>query len=156
MNYSNLYVQRLWGIGVSDSGFDFDCNELMDSLEKAIKKYPDKAEERLITISNRFKKDVIEETKKTVKEHTGRLIKGYKLDKVKGYGANIQRDFRGTAPHFHLIENGHEIVDKNGIKRGFAEGKHIVKNEREKYADYVMPFEMQKLLDDITKECGLD
>lgn len=141
---------------MSDSGFDIDCKEFKESLEKAIKKYPDKAEERMIQISNRFKKDVINETKRVVKVRTGKLVKGFKLAKIRGYGANIERDFMGTAPHFHLIENGHNQLDKNGVKKGFVEGKHIVKNEREKYDEYVMPFEMKKLLDDITKECGLN
>lgn len=149
-----------------NDGFEIDFSELTESLTKAARKYPDKAESRLRTVSNRFRRDVINDTKSQVKEHTGNLIKGMKLDRIRGYGANIERDFRGTSPHFHLIENGHEIVTaktkngkqiKNGGKKiGFVEGKHIVKKKREQYAEYVMPFEMKRLLDEITKECGLD
>lgn len=154
-------------IQLSDCGFNLDgFDELQSSLKKSIKTYPDLAERRLNTVSNRFKKEVIEDTKSVTTKHTGSLIKGMKLDKMRGFGSNIERDFRGTSPHFHLIENGHEIVLpktrngkalKNGGRNvGWVAGKHIVKKKRKAYGDYVMPFEMKKLLDDITKESGLD
>lgn len=144
-------------IKLSEAGFDLDgLQELMNDLKKAIKVYPDKAEKRLKAVARNFKKDVTSETESKIKKHTGNLIKGYKLDKIKGYNENMSIDFRGTAPHFHLIENGHNMVTKDGKTVGWVEGKHIVKDMRQSYQDHVMPIEMDKLLKDIVKECDLD
>lgn len=133
-------------------GFD----EIAESMTRAIKEYPDLAEDRLNEIARNFKKDVVKETESKVKKHTGKMIKGFKLDKAKGYNENLSIDFRGTAPHFHLIENGHEQVTKDGKSIGWVEGKHIVRDMREKYQDYVMPFESEKLIKDIVRECKME
>ncbi len=141
---------------MSDTGFNLNgFTELQDSLQKAIKKYPDMGAERLENISKDFKKRVIQITKQSVDSHTGKLIKGFKLDKMRGFGVNMEKDFRGTAPHFHLIENGHNQVTKDGRNVGWVPGRLIVKQARDEYAEK-MPQEMQKLIEDITRECGLN
>lgn len=129
-------------------------DDLQESLAKAINKYPDIAEERLEKTAKNFKKRVVQITKSAVESHTGNLIKGFKLDKVHFYGANMQKDFRGTAPHFHLIENGHEQVTKDGKNIGWIPGYQIVGQARNEYAD-IMPEVMKELLTDITKVCDL-
>jgi hypothetical protein len=139
------------------SDFSFDLTgfeELQKNLEQAIKKYPDLAEERLEHTAKDFKKRVVEVTRQRTKKHSGKLIKGFKLDKIKGYGMNMSKDFRGTAPHFHLIENGHNQTTKDGKKIGWVPGKHIVKDVRDEYKE-VMPEVMQELIDEIKKECNL-
>lgn len=141
---------------MSDTGFNLNgFTELQDSLQKAIKKYPDMGAERLENISKDFKKRVIQITKQSVDSHTGKLIKGFKLDKMRGFGVNMEKDFRGTAPHFHLIENGHNQITKDGRNVGWVPGRLIVKQARDEFADK-MPQEMQKLIEDITRECGLN
>lgn len=134
-------------------GFD----ELQSSLRSAVQKYPDMAADRLESISKDFKKRVIQITKQSTATHSGKLIKGFKLDKMQNYGVNMQKDFRGTAPHFHLIENGHRQLGKNGenVGKGWVPGLQIVKQARDEYADK-MPEEMQRLVDDITRECDLN
>jgi hypothetical protein len=137
--------------------FDFKgFDELQNSLKDAIKKYPDMAEDRLEVISKKFKNRVIEITHQAVKTHSGRFVKGFKLGKIRCYGMNMEKDFRGTAPHFHLIENGHRLTDKNGksVGKGWVPGYQIVKQARDEYAEK-LPAEMQGLIDDIVKECGL-
>jgi hypothetical protein len=136
---------------------DFDLNgltELSDNLTKAIRKYPDLAEEKLETTSKNFKKRVIQITKQSTNVYTGKLIKGFKLDKIQGYGINLSKNFRGTAPHFHLIENGHNQTTADGKKVGWVPGLQIVKQARDEY-ESIMPDVMQTLIDDITKECDL-
>jgi hypothetical protein len=140
---------------LSDIDFDIDgFDELQESLTKAIKKYPDMAADRLEDTSKSFKKRVIQITRQATTTHTGNLIKGFKLDKMRGYGINMEKDFRGTAPHFHLIENGHEQVTADGKKIGWVPGLQIVKQARDEYVE-IIPEEMQKLIDDITRECDL-
>jgi hypothetical protein len=128
--------------------------DLQNSLEKAIDKYPDLAEESLEENAKKFKKRVIKITDLAVEKHSGKLIKGFKLDKMRFYGNVMEKDFRGTAPHFHLIENGHEQVTEDGKTIGWVPGFQLVKQARNEWSEE-LPDLMQKLLDDIVKECGL-
>lgn len=144
----------------SISGLD----ELVEDLEKAVKLYPDKSMETLEQAGKKFKNRVIKITNKATFKHTGKLVKGYKLDPVEGFGINMQINFRGTAPHFHLIENGHDLVSqktRNGKKledggkvMGFVPGRLIVHQAREEYKTK-LPKEMKKMLEDILKESDL-
>jgi hypothetical protein len=158
MKCFSLCALRKWVRLLADIDFDMKgFDELENSLKGAIKKYPDMAEDRLEDISRKFKNRVIKITHQAVETHSGRLVKGFKLGKIRGYGINMEKDFRGTAPHFHLIENGHRLTDKDGksIGKGWVKGYQIVKQARDEYAEK-MPEEMQGLIDDIVKECGLD
>ncbi|MBU5331416.1 hypothetical protein KQI61_04340 [Anaerocolumna aminovalerica] len=147
---------------MSDFEFELDIDDIKESLASAIRKYPDLAEQRLRQISNNFRKDVVAKEKRVVKDDEKvkkakiTTTQGFKLSKTKGYNENMEIDFSAKAPHFHLVENGHEQVSKSGQVTGWVEGNHVVKQMREDYADHVMPFEMDKLLSDITKECDLD
>lgn len=148
-------------------GASFELNgfgEMQEELENIMNAYPEKSKERLQKVGRSFKRRVVKITKSKVKKRTGNLIKGYKLDKVEGYGATLEQNFRGTAPHFHLIENGHEqIIAKNpGAKKekdkqletvGFVPGLGIVAEASREFKQ-VMPDEMHSLLDDITKDWG--
>ena len=131
-------------------------NELEDSLKKAVNAYPDKAASSLKALGNQFKRKAIKNTDQAqVKEHTGRLKKGYKVSKVTGYGMNMEVNFSGTAPHFHLIEHGHNQINKKGENIGFVPGYHMVAQTRTEFQDEV-PKQLQKMISKINKECGLD
>ncbi|MDF2842475.1 MAG: Bacteriophage protein of unknown function [Herbinix sp.] len=141
---------------MSDLGFELKgFEELQQKLSQVVKKYPDLAEERLESTGKGFKKRVVEVTRQRTSKHSGNLVKGFRLDKIKGYGMNMSKDFRGTAPHFHLIENGHNQVTKDGKKVGWVQGKHIVKDVRDEYQE-IIPEVMQELYDDIVRECNLN
>lgn len=129
--------------------------ELQESLASAIQRYPDLAEERLIETGKKFKKRVIQLTKESTTKKTGKLLKGYKLDKIRGYRMNMEQDFRGTAPHFHLVEKGHELLNKKGEVIGWVPGKFMVKRTRDEFGKE-MPKVMEQLLEDMIRECGLD
>ena len=75
------------------------------------------------------------------------------LFRSEGFGANISRDFRATAPHFHLIEHGHVKVNKSGTVLGYTPGYEMVKQVRSEYTTQ-MPKEMSSLLDQLIKEAG--
>lgn len=138
--------------------------DLQESMMKAVNLYSNKVEEALEESGKDFKRRVIQETRKAVNQKTGNLIKGYKLDPVSGYGINMEINFRGTAPHFHLIENGHELVTpktrkgkklKNGGKTvGFVAGRLIVHKIRSDYR-IVFPQKMQKVCNEILKDSDL-
>lgn len=136
--------------------FDIDgLDELQDSLIKAMRSYGDIAEEELEDVSKDFKKDVVKHTKESVDRRSGKLLRGFKLDKLQGYGENISIDFRGTAPHFHLIENGHEQVTKRGKKVGWVAGRLIVHQTRNEYKS-IMPKRMLRVLDRVAEKSGLN
>lgn len=139
--------------------------ELTEDLKKAVKIYPDKAMETLETTGKKFKNRVIKITNEATEKHTGNLAKGYKLDPVNGFGVNMSVDFRATAPHFHLIENGHNQVSQKtrnghpieggGQVIGFVPGRLIVHQAREEYR-VKMPQIMTDMLDEILRESDLN
>lgn len=144
---------------MSDMDFTISgLSELTESLQKAVKAYPDKAEKTLKASGNKFKKRVCQITDEAeIKEHTGNLKKGYKVSKVHGYGTDMEIDFHGetkTNPHFHLIENGHEQISKDGNHIGFVPGYHIVAQARTEYKN-VLPKELDKMCKKILKESNL-
>lgn len=93
---------------------EFDgLEELANDLKNTIDKYPDMADEVLKESGKKFVKHVKKEYKAKVKKHSGKLTKGMKLGNVQNYGSAASIDFYAENkknPHFHLIENGHNLV----------------------------------------------
>lgn len=122
--------------------FEFDTatfDELRESLEKVAKRYPDYAEKELKKEGREFSKAVRKEALSATDKHTGNLTKGFRLGPVKHINGVILEEFMAEGrknPHWHLVENGHEIITpfkKNGKKLknggkcvGFVPGKRIV------------------------------
>lgn len=143
--------------GISCSGLE----ELERDLEKAVSLYENKAKETLQRNGKKFKNRVRKITATAVQQRTGNLSKGYRLSKVKGEGMNMEIEFRATAPHFHLIENGHELTanGRNGEKgtkvgKGFVAGRLIVNQAREEYRT-ILPQELQNMVNELLGECDL-
>ena len=132
------------------SGLD----EVTDSLKTAISMYPDKAETSLKKMGNQLKRETVKYTKSVVKQHTGRLVKGYTVSRVKGYGTNMYVEFRNKAPHFHLVERGHEVVAPNGEKIGYVTGKKMVATTAASF-DEKMEVAMSKMVDEILRGSDL-
>lgn len=132
-------------------------DELTSAINSLVKEYPDEMEMGLRRVALGMKRSTVQKMRERTREHTGNLVKkGVKVDKVKGYGSNLSVDIYGNQPHFHLIENGHEIIDpKTGENKGFAPGKHMMADTiteyREKY-----PEEMEKLVVRVIKKKGLN
>ena len=138
--------------------------ELRADLLRAVRAEPGMARTALEKAGKKFKRDVVKETRNNVKKKTGKLIKGYKLDPVEGFGKYMHINFRATAKHFHLIENGHEQVVgrikkgrkiiKEGRVTGFVPGRLIVSKVRVKYATK-FPEEVAKQFNKMLEENGL-
>ncbi len=145
--------------------FNFDLvglSEMSEDLTKAIRLYPDLAEKRLRKSANNFRKDVVAEEKKAIKDDEVRTKnklttnQGFTVGRTRGYNESMEIDFSAKSKIFHLVENGHNQVNKTGQTVGWVEGNHVVKKMRDNYSEHVMPFEMQQLMEDITRECGLN
>lgn len=103
-------------------------NDLANDLIQLAKKYPDVAEDTMKKEQRSYRSKMIKETWKAVDRHSGNLTKGFRFGKIETFGGNIQSDFYAEGKknkHFHLINNGHELV-KDGKVIGFVPGRRIV------------------------------
>ena len=138
--------------------------ELQADLLRAVRAEPGMARTALEKAGKKFKSAVIKETYSAVEKKTGNLAKGYKLDQVEGFGNNMHINFRATAPHFHLIENGHNQVSQKTRKGkklrnggeviGFVPGRLIVSKVRVEYGTE-FPKEVAKQFNKMLRENNL-
>ena len=150
------------GKGVADS-FEFcfeGLEELEQDLKKAIRKAPIQAKETLTEVAKDFKKSAKKRAKSETK-HVKRNGDGEKKAIARKWGHKLVDDGVGStalvwnsAPHFHLVENGHQVV-RGGRVVGFAPGKHIMEKTRNEYED-IVPERFEKMVDDILRESDLD
>lgn len=145
----------------SEFEFEFEgLEELEKDLTKAIKACQTKAEDTLKDIAKDFKKSAKKRANSELKPHerTGgdknKAIKrkwGHKLvDENMGATALVYN----SARHYHLIENGHNLV-KGGQIIGFVPGKHIMEKTRNEYEN-IVPQRFEQMVDDILKGSDLD
>jgi len=144
-------------------GFDFQIDgleELERDLKEAIRKAPAQAEETLIEIAKDFKKSAKKRANSELKPHDREGDQKKKAIKRK-WGHKLVDDNVGatvlvwnSARHFHLVENGHNLV-KGGQIIGFVAGKHIMEKTRNEYEN-IVPQRFEQMIDDILKEGDLD
>ena len=93
----------------------FGFDELEKSFEKVIKKYPNEADAVLMTMGRAATRRV----KQLTPVKTRKLKNSWRLRKVKLYKNGTVRVVRiaSTAPHAHLIEDGHYIYRGSGRGR---------------------------------------
>lgn len=140
-------------------GASFDVKGI-DDLSLKIKRlandYPEDTKREFKRVAYKLKNSCLKRINERTDEITGKLAKkGVDVSPVKGRGANLLVDIYGNQPHFHLIENGHEIIDpKTGENKGFVPGFNCMSDTiteyREKY-----PEEMQILVNRMIKKKGL-
>lgn len=145
----------------------FGFDELEKDFKKLINKYPDSADAFLMAQGRSVNKRV----KQLTPVKTRKLRNSWRLKKVKLYKGGTVRVVREqtTAPHGHLIEDGHEIVrggktrergrklnrvqrSVRGIKSGgFVEGKHMLEKTMSE-ARNRFTIDAQKMLDKLLKD----
>lgn len=141
--------------------FSFEgLEEFQHDLEKAIRKAPAQAEETLIELAKEFKASAKKKANAELKPHDREGEQKKKAIKRK-WGHKLVDDNLGatalvwnSARHFHLVENGHNLV-RGGHIVGFVAGKHIMEKTRNDYKD-IVPERFEKMVDDILKESDLD
>lgn len=114
--------------------------ELAETFESIIQKYPDRAAELLVKQAKELRKDVVKQVKNdTDTDGTSRKslakVSSYGISKAQGYGAGQFIEVSAKSPHFHLLENGHRnvlpktrTVTRNGekVKINLARGGEVV------------------------------
>ena len=134
-------------MGLEINGLD----TLQTKLNYIAKNYPYESEILLTKMGNKFRNSVKSKTPDSGVESKRKLIKSYRLSKVKGTGRNLYVEFKSTSPHFHLIERGHRIVDKNGRDTGKrTQGKFMVKKTTLEYQNE-FPQEVEKMVNKLIR-----
>jgi hypothetical protein len=140
---------------MSDDGFSFEgLDEFKQQLTDASNQFPATCEKHLKKIGNKFKKIVKQKSPDSGKDHKNKLNKSWKSE-VRGYsGEDLQMDIWSTSPVFHLVDRGHIQKDKNGVVKGFVQGKHFLERTAQEVESDVLPIEIEKLFNDISKKLG--
>ncbi len=143
--------------------FEFSCEgleELEHDLTQVIKKCPTYASETLRELAKDFKNSAKKKANSELKQHNRKEDQKKKAIKRKWGTKIVDEDIGMTAliwnsaRHFHLIENGHQLV-RGGRVIGFVPGKHIMEKIQNDYKD-IVPERFEKMVNNILKECGLD
>lgn len=113
-------------------GISFE--EFIGRLQTVQKNFPDDVETVLNRGANRMIKALKTNSPDSGKDHKGKLNKSWKK-KIEGYGKDIHANIYSTAPHFHLVDRGHKIVDKKGHEKGFVQGKHFLQKTIDEQQD---------------------
>jgi len=145
--------------------FDFQMEgieELENDIRTAIEECPKQLKKGLNDIANDFRKSARKRTP-DYKHHKGNPK--LKLKRCYGKWAFVQDDKTGvliynSAPHFHLVERGHQLVrggklGGGGKVVGFVPGQHMMEKTKDEYEE-IVPERFEKILDDILKERDLD
>ena len=163
-----------WDTDVKVIGID----DLEESMQKLVKRYPDRAGECLRAEALKTRKEIVKnakdltETNTTSKMSLGR-IGSYRVSQVQGLGINQYVEISARSPHYHLVERGHQIIlpytftyknpttgerikrkwSKGGQSRGRVAGRFFLKKakdtEQERFPEFV-----SEMIDDLLKESG--
>ena len=108
---------------------DSDLLEFSEALRMFEQRFPKEAKRVMGRVGNEAKKIVKAEIKQRVGLKTGNYLKSIKRGKVflsdeAEWTVRVFPSYK-IAPHSHLIEDGHRIVGKDGIERGYVHGKRV-------------------------------
>ena len=152
--------------------------DLDDSVQKLIKRYPDKAGECLKEEARRTRKRIVQNAKDELNTNAGNRMSlgkagSYRISQVKGYGSGQYVEITARSPHYHLVERGHAMVlpykfsyknSQTGVRikrtwkhggesRGRVAGRFFLKKAREEEEVHFPEF-VDKMVDDLLRESG--
>lgn len=140
------------------ANFEFEIeglDELEKDLTEAISSYPVTMKAGLKDIAKDFRKSVRARTPDG-KDHKGdaktKLRRKFGI-KVLDDGMTSAALVYNSARHFHLVENGHNLV-RGGRTVGFVPGKHMMEQTRNEYQD-IVPDRFEQLCDDTLRRHNL-
>ncbi|MBS5651984.1 MAG: HK97 gp10 family phage protein [Eubacterium sp.] len=139
------------------ANFEFELDgleELESDLRFAMEEYPTEMRKGLRKIANEFKNSC----KARTPDGTTSKDASKKLRRKFGVRTKIEGDTSialvfNSARHFHLVENGHNLV-RGGKTVGWVPGKHMMEQTRNEYQD-VVPGEFEKLCDETLRRHDL-
>lgn len=156
-------------------GISFDitgADEIGKAIEKAAKQFPHSAEKVLKKEARNISKDLKSRVDSEAKGHhygesKNPLAKSFQTGKVIRSGSKYTTAVTSKAPHYHLYEEGHDLVTHNrknkqgkgkigtGKKIGHVSGRKTVARymaQRSEQSELIG----QELLDEILKDAGFE
>lgn len=164
--------------------FEFEMrglNELTKDLEDLVKEYPDQTEKEVYRLAGQFTKDVNEKFPESYQDGKRPFEKEWHRTRVKAVFSDytVEIEVENTAPHWHLVENGHQLLipenpaliasalngknkknqgtkkkkshkKANMIYAGFVPGKHYCEKTREEW-ETEFPKRIEKFADKMLK-----
>lgn len=148
---------------------------LAQTFEDLVRHYPDKAGNLLRRSGRDIRNKVIENVKRDTdfnesQKQSLSKTSSYNVSQVKGFGAKQYVEVSAKAPHFHLVEHGHQMVTprsrsyetaggnkktqtlyNGGQNVGFVQGKHMME-KAVKVHERIMPLEVDAMVDELLKE----
>ena len=144
------------------NGHGFDVSQLTDFgqeiLEVATKDMPKLTERFMKSEAQRLRNKAKKKARTELKSHKAKEGKSYiermkAGKKVYAYGdAKYNVMVYNTAPHAHLIEDGHKMVTHKGEIIGFVPGKHILENSTIAFEETFLKDIETKLASKVIKE----
>lgn len=125
--------------------------EFIRRLELVQREFPDDSEIVLKRSADRMIRALKENSPDSGSEHKGKLNKSWRKE-IEGYGKNIHANIYSTAPHFHLVDRGHKIVDKKGNEKGFVQGKHFLQKTIDEQDDDLREYMLKSLYRQVKKK----
>lgn len=105
--------------------FDLNgCDELKAKINELLSVYPNETESEMEKITNDFKKDVNSKFPHSGKTGSKPVAKKWKKSKMTSFtGYTVGIEMQNQAPHFHLVENGHELYVSDQMYAAMQTGK---------------------------------
>lgn len=117
-------------------------NEVEHGLSTLVKESKVAANQGLIGIARELRKTARSRTPDSGKASKQKLKKKYYIRTVEKTDSNVTVMVGNSAPHFHLVELGHELII-GGKNCGFVEGKHFFEKTVNEYEN-IAPTTLEK------------
>lgn len=119
--------------------------EFQRDLMRTSRKLPKQMPKIMRKIGSKARTHVAKKSRQLIKKDTGLYHKKWKRGKVFTNNGEIVVRIYNSAPHAHLLEEGHRQVTKDGREVGFVRGKYPMKKG-------IQEFESSGMVDDMFSE----
>lgn len=140
---------------MSDDIFDFKELEQYEKqlLDLANEKMPRESRKFVNGEGTKLKRITVQNAKNKVKKVTGKYHKSIKKGKAyiyKGNGGFSIRVYASSkiAPHAHLVEDGHRVLDKDGNEKKYIQGAKVFDNSRKEFESQFYN-DIENFIDDV-------
>lgn len=134
-------------------GLDAFERTLLRTLEV---KYPEEVEKKLTELANELMEAAQARTPigPDKKPKSQRMKYRWRVGKVRKKGDEFFIEVKNTAPHAHLVDDGHRMVTKDGKTVGYVEGKHMLLISVRQLEENLTP-KLQAWLNQMLRELAL-
>lgn len=123
--------------------------EVEKGIQELVKEIPAAANDGLLAVARKFRASAKARTPDSGIAHKAKLKKKYGIKTIEKTRDNVTVMVYNSAPHYHLVERGHQLIIR-GVNKGFVEGKHMFEKTVNEY-EKIVPQELEEI---IGKELG--